>query len=173
MKSFVKTALITGIAFGIPMGLLTGIRVGIVLGVSAGVRSGLVGGIAMGLAFGIAIASFMAMQRRRFSGARPEFTGERLLHDGPANHLLNGEGVGGWLFLTRERLLFRSHSFNLQPHELSVPLSEIAEVLPVRTARVLPNGLRVVTHSGKEERFAVEKRRQWCDAILRAQIGAM
>ena len=169
MKSFVKTALITGVAFGIPMGIFFGVRMGIVHGFSAGVSFGLVTGAASGLAFGLAMAGFMAIQRRRFSQARPEFRGEELLHDGPANHLLNGEGVGGWLFLTRERLLFRSHQFNNQPHELSVPLAEIAAVQPVRTAKIFPNGLRLVTRSGREERFVVEAHRRWRDEILRAQ----
>jgi hypothetical protein len=171
MKPFAKTALIIGAAFGIPMGLLAGVVVGIARGLSNGVVSGLVSAPAFGLAFGLSMARFMAIQRRRFAQARPQFTEEQLLHDGPANHFLNGEGVGGWLFLTRERLLFRSHPYNLQPHELSIPLEAIAEVQPVRTAMVLPNGLRLVTHSGREERFVVEARLKWCDEIVRAQSG--
>ena len=171
MKPFAKTALITGAAFGIPVGALGGIVVGIARGFSSGVVFGLLTAPALGLAFGLPMAGFMALQRRRFSQARPQFTEEQLLHDGPANHFLNGEGVGGWLFLTRERLLFRSHPYNFQPHELSIPLEAIAEVHPVRTAKVFPNGLRMVTHSGREERFVVEARRTWCDEIVRAQSG--
>jgi GRAM domain len=168
VKSFVKTALFAGVAFGVPMGIFFGVRVGIVQGFSAGISFGLVSGAASGLAFGLALAIFMAIQRRRFSRARPEFSGEQLLHDGPANHFLNGEAVGGWLFLTRERVLFRSHQFNIQPHELSVPLAEIAEVQPVRAAWIFPNGLRLVTRSGREERFVVEAHRKWRDEILSA-----
>jgi len=117
------------------------------------------------------MTGFMAIQRRRFSRARVELIGEQLLHDGPANHFLNGEGVGGWLFLTKERLLFRSHQFNVQRHELSVPLKEIAEVQPVRTARIFPNGLRLVTRSGKEERFVVREHGRWRDEIVRAHTN--
>ena len=140
---------------------------GIVSGFSGGLSFGLVTGAASGLAFGLAMAGFMAIQRRRFSRTRPEFRGEELLHDGPANHFVNGEGVGGWLFLTRDRLLFRSHQVNIQPHELSVPLADIAEIQPVRTARIFPNGLRLVTRSGREERFVVEAHRRWSDEILK------
>lgn len=139
----------------------------------AGIAPGLSGGVLFGLmaggAFGLIMASFKAMQMRRFTQARSEFTSEELLHDGPANHLLNRESVGGWLFLTKKRLLFRSHPINVQRHELSVPLAEIAEVQPVRTAGVIPNGLRVLTRSGTDDRFVVEARRKWCDEILRAQ----
>jgi hypothetical protein len=153
------------------MGVLVGVVVAIARGFSFGVSFGLAMAVAAGAAFGLAMAGFMAIQRRRFSRARPEFIGEQLLHDGPANHFLNGEGVGGWLFLTRERLLFRSHQFNVQRHELSVRLTEIAEVQPVRTARIFPNGLRLVTRSGKEERFVVGEHRRWHDEIVRAQTS--
>lgn len=173
MKSFARTALITGAAFGIPMGVLAGIVIGLARGLSGGVLFALQIAAASGLTFGVAMAGFMAIQRRRFVQARPEFTGEELLHDGPANHFLNGEGVGGWLFLTKERLLFRSHPFNIQRHELSVPLTEIAEVQPVRTAKVFSNGLRLVTRSGRDERFVVEAHRRWCDEIIRAQTRAV
>ena len=172
MRAFAKTALITGVAFGIPMGLLAGVVFGIAHGFSSGVRFGLMLAPISGVAFGLAMTGFMAIQRRRFAQGRSQFTGEQLLHDGPANHFLNGEGVGGWLFLTKERLLFRSHQFNIQRHELSVPLAEIAEVQPVWTAKMFPNGLRVVTRSGRAERFVVEARRRWCDEIAKAQTSA-
>ena len=171
MKSFVKTALTTGVAFGIPTGILAGVVFGISRGFSNGVVFGLVSALILGLPFGLAMAGFMAMQRRRFARIRPDFTGEQLLHDGPANHFLNGEGVGGWLFLTKERLLFRSHRFNFQQHQLSIPLEDIAEVQPVRTAKIFPNGLRVVTHSGRDDRFVVEANQTWCSEIVKAQAG--
>src|SRR5205809_520525 len=113
MKAFAKTALITGVAFSIPMGLIAGFLFGVARGFSAGVTFGLVIGPTSGLVFGLAMAGFIAIQRRRFARTRSDFTGEQLLHDGPANHFLNGEGVGGWLFLTKERLLFRPHQFNV------------------------------------------------------------
>jgi len=169
MKSFTKTALIATIAFGIPMGTLAGIIIGFAHGLSAGVSFGIKAAAGSGLPFGLLLASFMVIQRWRFSRARPEFTGEHLLHDGPANHFLKAEGVGGWLFLTKERLLFRSHQFNVQRHELSIPLAEITHVSPVKTARIFPNGLSIVTRSGRGERFVVEANQTWCDEILRAQ----
>jgi hypothetical protein len=171
VKSFAITAVVTGIAFGIPMGLLSGVVLTIARGSSFGVSFGLVSSVASGAAFGLGMAGFMAFFRRRVSCARPQFTGEQLLHDGPANHFVNGEGVGGRLFLTKERVLFRSHGFNIQCHELSVPLAEITQAEPVRTARIFPNGLRLVTRTGKEERFVVREHRRWCDEIFRAQAS--
>ena len=168
MKSFIKTALINGTAFGVPMGVLAGVVMAVARGLSFGVPFGLAMAAASGAAFGLATAGFMAIQRRRFSRARAEFIGEQLVHDGPANHFLNGEGVGGWLFLTKKRLLFRSHQFNVHRHELSVPLKEIAEVQPVRTARIFPNGLRLVMRSGEGLRFVVREHGRWRDEIAKA-----
>jgi GRAM domain len=176
MKVFTKTTLITGIAFGVPMGLLFGILAGITIGIARGFSVGVVfglkiaaiSGLACSLLFGLAMASFVAIQRQHVSKMRPEFTGEHLLHDGPANHFLNGEGVGGYLYLTDCRLFFRSHKFNIQTHELSIPLVDILEIRPVRTAKIFPNGLRLVTYSGREERFVVEANRRWCDEVVKA-----
>ena len=151
------------------MGLLTGVAMGSLCGLSVGTKTGLAIGLLSGVAFGLAMACFFAIQRGRFALARPELTGEDVLHDGPANHFLNGEGVGGWLFLTKERVVFRSHQFNIQPHELSVPLTEITDVQDVRLAKVFPTGLRFVTRSGNEEWFVVEDNRRWRDEIVKAK----
>jgi hypothetical protein len=169
MNRFAKITLILGTAFGIPMGALAGIVIGLVLGFSSGVWFGLATAAVSGLAFGLSMAGVAAIQRRRFSQTRPEFVGEPLLHDGPANHLLRWEGVGGWLYLTEQRLFFRSHDFNIQSHDLSVPLAEISEVSPVQTFKIISNGLRVVTLSGRDERFVVEAHKRWCDEVLRAK----
>lgn len=168
-KTFFKTTVIAAAAFGVPMGIVAGIVVGIARGVSGGVPAGGIVAIAAGLPFGLMVGFFTVLQRQRVDKTRPEFKGEELVHDGPANHFLNYEGVGGWLFLTKERLFFRSHHFNIQRHELSIAVDDIAEVQPVRTARIFSNGLRVVTRSGRDERFVVQQHRRWCEQITRLQ----
>ena len=50
---------------------------------------------------------------------------EILIKKGSANHLVQFEGVGGRLFLTNQRLFFKSHSFNIQTHEESILLDDI------------------------------------------------
>jgi hypothetical protein len=161
MRKFVKTTLFMGTPFGFSMGvfyvLMTGWRIGLLLAVGSG------------LLFGLAMAVFTSYQRRRFALDRPAFSGEKVLHEGPANHFLNREGVGGWIYLTSRRFLFRSHAINFQPHELSIELLEISEAKPAMTAKLIPNGLRIVTRSGREERFVVEDRRRWCSEIAKAQ----
>lgn len=161
MTKFAKTTLFKGIPFGIAMGVFYILVVGWHRGLWLAVGSGLF--------FGIAMAVFTSYQRRRFVLHRPAFSGEQVLHEGPANHFLNREGVGGWIYLTSRRFMFRSHAINLQPHELSIELSDISDVQPVMTAKIIPNGLRIVTRSGRDERFVVEDRRRWCYEITNAQ----
>ena len=161
MVKFAKTTLFMGIPFGIGMGVLYIL--------AAGWHGALWLALGSGLFFGVAMAAFMSYQRRRFALQRPAFSGEQVLHEGPANHFLNREGVGGWIYLTSRRFLFRSHAINLQPHELSIELSDISEAQPVMTAKIIPNGLRIVTSSGQDERFVVEDRRRWCYEIANAK----
>jgi len=161
MRRFVRTTLCTGIPFGVAMGVFYVLV--------AGWQGGLLLAAGSGFLFGIAMAAFASYQRRRFAAQRQAFTDEQVLYKGPANHFFNGKSVGGWIYLTPRRLLFRSHAINLQPHELSIDLSDISEALPVLTAKIIPNGLRIVTRSGRDERFVVEGHRRWCDEITNAQ----
>jgi len=41
---------------------------------------------------------------------------------------IGAEAVGGKLFLTNRRLVFKSHKLNIQNHELSIHLIDIANV---------------------------------------------
>jgi GRAM domain-containing protein len=163
MKRFLVSVLRAGLPFGLAMGLVFSFMTDWRMGVSLGALAGLM--------FGLGIAVFQAFQSRRFQKNRPDFSGEQLLREGPANHFRRGEGVGGWLFLTSRRLLFRSHEINLQQHELDLPLAEIAEASAVNTAWLIPNGLLVRTASGTTERFVVEQHKRWSTEIARAARG--
>jgi hypothetical protein len=137
---------------------------GLLFAVQSGRPLGLVFGLGVGLLFGLLLAGFAEWQRSRFTREIPDLAGEQLVKQGPANHFRGMEGVGGWLYLTERRLLFRSHRLNVQNHELSIPLGAILEARPCSTAWVVPNGLRVVTAQGAE-RFVVEGRQTWVDEI--------
>jgi len=73
------------------------------------------------------------------------------------------------LYLTSRRLLFRSHRFNIQPHDTEISLLEVTEATPVLTARLIPNSLRVTTKSGAHETFVVNGRQHWGNAIAEAK----
>jgi len=161
LMKFIKNTLLAGVPFGLFMAVFFAfMRPGPI-----GLAAGLIGG----LFFGLIMAGFVAYQRRKTTAAKPVFPGEELLHDGPANHFRNGEGVGGWLYLTNRRLFFRSHPLNLQPHETDLPLGEIATAAPALTLGLIPNGLVVSTATGASERFVVEQRKSWSTAIAQAR----
>ncbi|HNY81193.1 MAG TPA: hypothetical protein PKO46_23155 [Sedimentisphaerales bacterium] len=69
--------------------------------------------------------AFMLM---RWSKPKPqaEFDpGEQVLSELATNHVLNGESRGGKLFITKQRLLFVPHRFNVQLASWSAPLKDI------------------------------------------------
>jgi hypothetical protein len=172
LQRFLKIFLMTGLPYGLCTGLLGAIALNFVQSPRPAATGGLFLGAASGLAFGFCMAVFSAIQQRRFAAKRPDFGGERVLHEGPANHFHRGAGTGGRLYLTAGRLFFKSHRFNRHPHKTTLRLSEIAEARPVKTAGVLPNGLKVVTSSGHSERFVVEHHKKWSAAINRAKQAA-
>ena len=160
MSRFFATAVFAGVPFGVVMGVLIALQTDINLGLVAVPFTG--------LGFGLLLAGFTAWQRHRFTreGTGPD--GEQLLKQGAANLFRGLEGVGGWLYLTDKRLLFRPHQLNVQKQELSIPLDEVAEVRVCRTAWVVPNGLRVTTNQWAHH-FVVEDRRSWVDEISHAK----
>lgn len=95
MRYFIKTSLLAGIPFGMIFGFLFGLPTGIIEGFSQGAIYGIKIMLLTGLLFGLVMASFMDYQRKSFSAQRQEFSEDGLIHDGPANHFVNYESVGG------------------------------------------------------------------------------
>jgi len=95
---------------------------------------------------------------------------EKLIRDGAANLQRGAETVGGKLFLTDQRLLFQSHSFNMQTGATEISLSQIRGIRPCWTKflgliPIAPNSLAVVTTSDIEYRFVLFGRKDWAAAI--------
>jgi hypothetical protein len=146
MKTFIRNALMTGVPFGLLMGLAYAER-----GTGA-----LAMGIANGVAFGCAMAGFMAWQRKRAAKLRAAYDAEGLVHDGPANF----GAAGGWLFLTKQRLVFEPHKLNLglgKRTELAV-----ADIAGVRAGDgALANKIAIVTTRNQTVQFVVRDRDEW------------
>jgi GRAM domain len=159
MPRFAKTFLATSIPFGICMSVFWALIAHWPLAIT------LIAALLAGCLFGLAMAAFLASSKVQQS-ARPAFhPHEQIIKAGPANHFMGHEAVGGWLFLTDQRLVFKSHNFNLQNHELALALTDIVWVQPRRTAGIIPNGLQVQTQQGATERFVVGGRSDWCTQI--------
>ena len=76
-----------------------------------------------------------------------------------ANHFMGLEGVGGKLFITNKRVVFKSHTLNFQVQELTINYSDIVRVEFYNNLGIVPNGLRIILDSGKTEKFVVWKRK--------------
>ena len=169
LRTVVLAGLVFGTCFGVPAGILALVftqRVGFALAVAA------VCVVGAGLPFGFALAAFQRSLRGRAAGGNPDLRGEHVLWEGVANHFVEGEGVGGYMWLTDSRLLFVSHRANVRPHELTIPLHEVREVRAARTLRLVPNALNVDTASDTTERFVVEDRGAWAREIQHARGSA-
>jgi hypothetical protein len=90
---------------------------------------------------------------------------EQIEVEGPANLFRGIEGVGGKLFLTNERLIFKSHKLNIQNGQTDIDYKHIAEVSGRKTANLNDNGIRIKTTDRKEYDFVVGDRDLWIERI--------
>ena len=84
----------------------------------------------------------------------------------PANHFVGIEGVGGKIIITDQRFEFKSHTVNIQVHEMSFQYSEILKIEYYNSLGIIHNGLKLTLTSGKVEKFVVRKRSMIKQAIL-------
>jgi hypothetical protein len=175
MNPFGRTFLRSGAAFGVLLAMPFALLGLIVFGWEIGGLAFLAIALVAGVPFGLMMAAFARSKSVRRDTQPNLEEGEKVLKEGPANHFMGFEGVGGRLFLTDRRLLFKSHRWNFQVHELSVPLAEVAGAKAVMTAGILPNGLKVSRADGTTDRFVVEGRGEWerliRDAVATSSVG--
>lgn len=90
---------------------------------------------------------------------------EQEIRAGAANHFMGSEGVGGKLFLTNKRLRFKSHSINIQVHEMSIPLKQIVKIEKVRGLLAFTQ-IQIFLKDGTIEKFVVYNRDEWIKDIM-------
>lgn len=92
--------------------------------------------------------------------------GETIQKQGMANMMRGLESVGGKLYLTSQRIVFESHSLNIQTGSSLVPLTEVESTELCWTKilnliPVMPNSIRVNTANGNKLQFVVFGRGSW------------
>lgn len=164
MKNILKNFLVTGLLFGILFGAFIWIVTDLYTAIVAGAISGVLFGAVMG-----AFTIFMSLKYR---GKGSEVTGNpNIFMEGPANHFVGKESVGGWLYLTDRELYFKSHSINVHTHILILPLEKIEVAMKTKIYGIVPTGLMIITTEGKIERFVAYDRKKWVQKIEEGVSG--
>jgi hypothetical protein len=149
----IRNSILAGLAFGCLIGIFFAFRFSTEQAIIAGPISG--------IAFGIAIYLFVTSKMVKRQTEIKNIEGKTVIHSGGANHFLNGEAVGGKLYLLTDRLEFKSHNFNIQNHEFAIDLKQIKYIQFFNTLGLIPNGLEIHTMDGRIEKFVVGGRKQW------------
>lgn len=126
---------------------------------------GILSGAIAGFVFGFLTEKFRTSKFVKNSTQININADEKIIFETPANHFKGAEGVGGKLYLTNERLVFKSHKLNFQKHELSILLHDIAKVERYKVLGMINNGLIVYTFQNTTEKFVVEKANEWYEYL--------
>jgi len=90
------------------------------------------------------------------------YENETVLKAANTSYLDSTAQVEGKLILTNQRIYFKTMTEGKQFIDFEVLPNQIKEVMFFNTWKIFPNGLNVVTKEGKELRFIIKKRDQWC-----------
>lgn len=94
---------------------------------------------------------------------------EQIVYHGIANHINNGMTSVGHMWLTNERLYFRTRPLNFVHESISIPLKDITNLELKNTLLVFNQGLHITIESGESYRFALWRRSTWLRLIIHAQ----
>ena len=90
---------------------------------------------------------------------------EEIEIEGPGNLFRGLEGVGGKIFLTTTKLIFKSHKVNIQKGQTDIEYKNIKQIVKRKTTKLIDNGIRVLTKDGKKFDFVVNERDLWFEKI--------
>ena len=126
---------------------------------------GLLSGVLSGVLYGWLIGRFLKSKSVTESTKIQTDADENILFETPANHFKGVEAVGGKLYLTSKRIIFKSHKLNIQNHQLSIKLTDIETFDRYKTLGLVNNGLSIITSDQKTEKFVVSEIEQWMDNL--------
>ncbi len=119
--------------------------------------SGTFGGILFGFFMGYIATSKRVANTANFE---PD-ENESIVFQSPANYEVGVEKVGGMLYLTERRLVFKPHSFNIQKQELSLSLTEIISASQHSNLGILKNGLTIQVENDVIYKFVIDPAEKW------------
>ena len=86
---------------------------------------------------------------------------ESIIKKKSANHLVGNQFVGGKLYLTNQRIVFKSHRLNVNNHQIYFELTEIQGAVKSK----LFNGMIIILKNGEEKPFVVWGRKKLINEI--------
>ena len=76
------------------------------------------------------------------------------------------EAVGGKILFESDKLIFNSHTLNMQTGSTVIEYSQIRDVRKRSTMGLVPNGILIVTKDGMEYKFVVFNRSKIIEFLL-------
>jgi len=135
------------------------------------INSLLIQGVLYGIFFGFGFPYINEKLAKKISNKvgikiKPELDDEEVIEiEGPANLFRGAEGVGGKIFLTNKKLIFKSHKINIQKGQTNIEYKNIKIITRRNTAKIIDNGIRIITNDNKEFDFVVNERDLWVEKI--------
>lgn len=166
-----KFNIILGILSGIFFGSLMALMDYAIGGKLETVSKYVIMGGSYGIVMGIGFPFFSTKLVRLFSTKitpkiKPDLVSdEHILAHGPANLYRGIEGVGGKLFLTESKLIFKSHHINIQKGQTDICYAHIKSITPRKTMKIIDNGIRITTREHNTYNFVVNDRALWIKTI--------
>ena len=124
-------------------------------------------GIFMAIGFPYVSQKFVTIFTSKLGkNIKPELSqDEKIEMEGPANLFRGMEGVGGKLFLTNKKVCFKPHKINIQKGQTDIPYENISEIIKIKTAKLIDNGIRIKTNKGNEFDFVVNEQEKWMEKL--------
>ncbi|WP_460219428.1 GRAM domain-containing protein [Psychroserpens sp. MEBiC05023] len=128
-------------------------------------------GVIFGILFGIGFPYINRKIAKKFSNKiiakiKPKLElDENIEIEGPAYLFRGFEGVGGKIFLTNKKLIFKSHNVNIRKGQTDIEYINVKDMLKRKTAKLINNRIRIITKENKEFDFAVNERDLWFEKI--------
>ena len=128
-----------------------------------------------GLFFGLFMAYgfpliFKKMGTSLGNSIHPELASdEEIEMEGPANLFRGMEGVGGKLFLTNQKVIFKAHALNIQTGQTDISFDSITDIQFRKTGHLLDNGLSILTTDQRKYDLVLADREIWREK-LRAKV---
>ena len=166
-KFRIVSAILTGLLFIGIMCLMDYFLDGEFQSLNSYLFQGIFFGIFMGIGFPYVTQKFGTKFTSKIGkNIKPELAqDENIEIEGPANLFRGMEGVGGKLFLTNKKVVFKSHKINIQKGQTDILYENITEIIKRKTAKIMDNGIRIKTNGGNEFDFVVNEREKWIEKL--------